>query len=281
MKRREFIKLVGGAAAWPLSARAQQLGKLPTIGFLGTSTLAAWSQWTAAFGQRLHQLGWIEGRTVTIAYRWAEGRSERSSPSSRPSSPGSRSMSLSQLDWVPPRQSKRHRSSRSFSPWRTTRLPAVWLRVWRDRAATSPACRCRETLDLEPVMLEIRRAEDIAPALEGLKSRAEALYVCGDPLAIAHRVRINSLALGARLPTKYNYREFVEAGGLLSHGANVPDLFRRAADFADKILRGAKPSNIPIEQPTRFDLIVNVTTAKVLGIDVPPMLLARADEIIE
>ena len=128
---------------------------------------------------------------------------------------------------------------------------------------------------------EIRRPEDIAPAFEALKGRAEALYVCNDPLVTTNRIRINTLALGMRLPTMYNVREFVEAGGLMSYGPNFPDLYRRAADFVDKILRGAKPADIPVEQPTKFDLVINLKTAKALGLDVPPTLLARADEVIE
>ena len=102
-----------------------------------------------------------------------------------------------------------------------------------------------------------------------------------DPLVITNRIRINTLALGARLPTMHGLREYVEAGGLMSYGPNFPDLFRRAADYVDKILRGAKPADIPVEQPTKFDLVINLTTAKALGLTVPPTLLARADEVIE
>jgi ABC-type uncharacterized transport system substrate-binding protein len=123
--------------------------------------------------------------------------------------------------------------------------------------------------------------EDIAPALTALKGRAEALYVCGDALVTNNRIRIVTLALAARLATMYPSREHVDAGGLMSYGPNFTDLHRRAADFVDKILRGAKPADIPVEQPTKFDLIINLTTAKALGIDVPPTLLARADEVIE
>jgi ABC transporter substrate binding protein/molybdopterin-binding aldehyde dehydrogenase-like protein len=137
------------------------------------------------------------------------------------------------------------------------------------------------TLGLEVVPAEIRRGEDIAPAFDALKGRADALYVFGDPLMATNRIRINTLAQGARLPTIYNYREFVAAGGLMSYGPNFPDLFRRAADYVDKILHGAKPGDIPVEQPTKFDLVVNLTTAKALGLDVPATLLARADEVIE
>jgi putative tryptophan/tyrosine transport system substrate-binding protein len=137
------------------------------------------------------------------------------------------------------------------------------------------------TLGLDVVTLEIRRAEDIAPAFEALKGRADALYVCNDPLVNTNRVRINTSALGARLPTVYNWRENVEAGGLMSYGANFPDTFRRSAELIDKVLRGAKPADIPVEQPTKFDLIINLTTAKALGLEIPPSLLARADEVIE
>jgi putative tryptophan/tyrosine transport system substrate-binding protein len=137
------------------------------------------------------------------------------------------------------------------------------------------------TLGLEIVAFPIRRVEEIAPSFDALKGRAEALYVVGDPLANTHRLRINTFALAARLPTMHSQREYVEAGGLMSYGANFPDLNRRAADYVDKILRGAKPADIPVEQPTKFDLVVNLITAQALGLEVPPSLLGRADEVIE
>ena len=136
-------------------------------------------------------------------------------------------------------------------------------------------------LGLEVTTSELRRAEDISPAFDALKGRADALYVCTDPLVNTHRIRVNTLALAARLPTMHLFREYVEAGGLMSYGPNNPDLLRRAADYVDKILRGTKPADIPVEQPTKFDLVINLTTAKALGLEVPPSLLARADEVIE
>jgi putative tryptophan/tyrosine transport system substrate-binding protein len=126
-----------------------------------------------------------------------------------------------------------------------------------------------------------KSAKDIAPSVEALKGQAEALFLVGDPLMTANRVRINTLALAARVPTIYVHREYVDAGGLISYGANFPDLFRRAAEVVDKILRGAKPRDIPVEQPTKFELVINLTTAKALGLDVPTTLLARADEVIQ
>ena len=136
-------------------------------------------------------------------------------------------------------------------------------------------------LGLEIVPLEIRRADDIEPGIETLGGRADALYVVQDPLLIADRVRIGASALHARLPTLHPAREFVEAGGLMSYGANFPDIFQRAADYADKILRGAKPGDLPVEQPTRFDLVINLKTAKALGLTVPSTMLATADEVLE
>jgi putative ABC transport system substrate-binding protein len=145
----------------------------------------------------------------------------------------------------------------------------------------SEARAAADTLSINIVPLEVRQGEEIAPAFEALKGRAEALYVVLDPIMNAHRVRISILALGARLPTVVPFRAFVEAGGLMSYGPNQPDVFRRAAHYVDKILRGAKPGDIPVEQPTKFDFIINLTTARALGLEIPPTLLARADEVIE
>ena len=136
-------------------------------------------------------------------------------------------------------------------------------------------------LGFEITNLEIRRAEDIAPAISTLKDRAEAIYVCAEPLVNTNRFRINTLVASQRLPTIYGFREYVEAGGLMSYGANVPELFRRAGDYVDKVLGGTKPADIPVEQPTKFDLVINLKTAKALGLTVPPSLLVRADEVIE
>jgi ABC-type uncharacterized transport system substrate-binding protein len=137
------------------------------------------------------------------------------------------------------------------------------------------------TVGLAVVTSEVRGVEEIAPAFDALKGRADALYVCGSPLMTSHRSQINTLALGVRLPTMHGFRELAEAGGLMSYGPNFPSLFRRAAEYVDKILRGAKPSDVPVEQPTQFDLVLNLTTARALGLEVPPTLLARADEVIE
>src|SRR6516164_9706919 len=253
LKRREFITLLGGAAAaWPLAARAQQAGKLATIGCLVPGTPSSHGQWFAVFVQRLRELGWIEGRTVAVEYRWAEGRSERFTEIAA-------EFVQRKVDVI---------------------VTASTAAVLAAKQATSVQATAR-TLGLEVITLEIRRGEDIAPAFEALKGRAEALYVLVDPLVATHRIRINTLVLAARLPTMHTQRESVELGGLMSYGANFPDLFRRAADLVDKILRGAKPADIPVEQPTKFDLVINLTTAKALGLTIPESFLHRADEVIE
>jgi putative ABC transport system substrate-binding protein len=136
-------------------------------------------------------------------------------------------------------------------------------------------------LGIEVAPLLIHRAEDIAPAFDGLKAKADALYVVANALTNTNRTRIITLALNARLPTIINTRDFVQAGGLMSYGPNFTDLFRRTAEYVDKILRGTKPGDLPVEQPNKFDLVINLTTAKALGWEVPPAFLASADEVIE
>ena len=326
IRRREFIILLGGAAAWPLAARAQQR-KLPTIGYLHQSTAALSSQEIAAFLQRLRELGWIEGRTVTIESRYAEGRSERLAEfaaefvrlkvdvivatSTPPAAAAKRATAVIPIIGValgdpvgsglvaslarpggnvtglstqaPDFAGKKVELLREVIP--TLRHLAVLVDFSNDdrlnSSVTDEVRAAARTLGIEVVPMEIRRFADIAPAFEALKGRAEAIFVTGSPLIITNRAGFHTLAMGARLPAIYNGRSYVEAGGLMSYGPNQPAMYRRAADYVDKILRGAKPTDIPVEQPTKFDLVINLTTAKVLGLTVPPTLLAIADEIIE
>jgi putative ABC transport system substrate-binding protein len=325
MRRREFISLLGSASvAWPLAAHAQQTGKLPTIGFLGAASPSAWSNFVAAFAQRLHEFGWIEGRTVAIEYRWAEGRSERyaeiaaefvrlkvdvivtaggavlatmQATSIIPivfalandplgagivatlSRPGGNVTGLS-LE-APDTAGKRLGLLREVLPglhrvaiMANASYPAAVLEMGEVEATA-------HALGLEVARMEIRKAEDIAPSFEALKSGADALYICTDSLANTNGIRIAALALSSRLPTMADGKVYVEEGALMSYGANIPDLFRRAAEYVDKILHGAMPADIPVEQPTKFELIVNLKTAKALGLTIPESLLIRADEVIE
>jgi putative ABC transport system substrate-binding protein len=146
---------------------------------------------------------------------------------------------------------------------------------------TSEVQKAAHTLAIEVAAFRIRRDEDIAGAFEAFRDRAEALYCLANPITFTNRIRINTFALAARLPTIYVVREYVEAGGLMSYGPNWLRMWRRAADLVDKILHGTKPADIPVEQPTRFDLVLNLTTAKALGLKIPDKLLALADEVIE
>jgi putative ABC transport system substrate-binding protein len=143
------------------------------------------------------------------------------------------------------------------------------------------ATKAAETLGLNTTAVEIKSSADIAPALDAIKAQPQALFVVGDPLTFTNRTQIIAWAQTQRLPAMYAIREFVAAGGLMSYGTNFPSLFRRAAEFTDKILRGAKPADIPVEQPTKFDLVINLKTARALGVTVPEKLLVLADEVIE
>ena len=215
MKRREFIALLGGAAAWPRCARAQQQSaKIARIGYLTFGTAAAAAPRVEAMRTGLRELGYVEGKNILIEFRWAER-----------------------------------------------------VELLHELAG-------------ELAQVEIQRAEDIASLFDP-QLRAHAVYVPAVPLFFANRTRINSLALAARLPTMHLVREYVEAGGLMSYGPNWPDMWRRAADLVDKLLRGAKPADIPVQQPTKFDLVLNLKTAKALGLTFPDKLLALADEVIE
>jgi putative tryptophan/tyrosine transport system substrate-binding protein len=323
MKRREFITLFGGAVAWPLAARAQQAGKLPTIGFLGADA-SAFGPWTAAFVARLRELGWIEGSTITVEYRWSQGQTEhyaeiaaefvrlkvdvivtvgsavpivRQATTVIPivfavaidpvgsglvaslAQPGGNVTGLSiQANEL---AGKRLEFARELVP-RLRRL-AIMFNVGNaqpvlEMGETQAAARM---LGLEVTPLVIQRAEDIAPAFQALKTRADALYVAVDQLIVANRTSILTSALGARLPTIFSTRDFVGAGALMSYGPSYTERFRQAADYVDKILRGTKPGDLPVDQPTKFELVINLKTAKTLGLDVPATVLARADEVIE
>jgi ABC-type uncharacterized transport system substrate-binding protein len=298
---------------------------VPIIGYVAPTNPLIPSRSTGAFLQRLRELGWIEGQTITIESRWAAGRPERLDEiaaefvrlkvdlivtSSTNDSivmkqvapqipmvfavsgdpvgvglvaslarPGGNVTGLSNqsTDSV----GKRLQLLREIVPGlhrlailANPSSPQAMVEVSEVQAAA-------RTLGVDVATSEMRQTADVNSAFELLKSRADALYIVSDPLANTNRILIGTLALGARLPMMCGFREFVAAGCLMSYGPNLPDLYRRAAEFADKILRGAKPADIPVEQPTKFELVINLKTAKALGITVPPVELARADEVIE
>ncbi|MEA2919863.1 MAG: hypothetical protein QOJ15_11944 [Bradyrhizobium sp.] len=325
MRRRDFIALVGAAAAGiPIAARAQQSPRLPTVGFLVPGTPESHGKWVAAFAQRLRELGWIEGRNLTIEYRWAEGRNERMAEYATEfvglkvdvivTSAGGADAAKQATSVIPIifaaygdpvaagliASLARPGGNVTGLTIQPTDLTGKRLDLLREivpgfrrlsimgNVANTGFGKEQAELQtaasnsgIETTVLEIRRAEDIAPAFDAIKDRTDALYVFSEPLLNANRVKINTLALGARIPTIFAFREFVDAGGLMSYGANFADLFRRAADFVDKILRGTKPIDLPVQQPTKFDLIINLTTAKALGLKIPESFLVLADEVIE
>jgi putative ABC transport system substrate-binding protein len=324
MRRREFITLLGGFAgmAWPGTARTQQAGKLPVIGYLGPTTASALSQRLAAFVQRLRELGWNEGHTVAIEYRWAEGRDDRYAElaaefvrlkvdvivtgGAAPALAAKQATSVIPIVFTVAEDpvgsgvvvslarpggnvTGLSNQSAELAGKRLELLREVVPKLRRlvilgnvDRVLEmSEVLQAARTFGIEAVTLEIRRSGDIALAFESFKLGVDAVYVVADPLVFANRTRIHTLTMGARLPTIYNARDYVEAGGLMSYGSNVSDLFRRGADYVDKILRGAKPADLPVEQPTKFDLVINLTTAKALRLELPLSLQQRADEVIE
>jgi putative ABC transport system substrate-binding protein len=325
VRRRAFISLLGGAAAWPIAASAQQRARVPILGFLGSGTQSSDSQFVAAFGQRMRSLGWIEGRDVVIEYRWGEGRLDRfaelaaelvrakvdvmftygsstaiaakQATSIIPivftlvgapveiglvaslARPGSNITGVSNQS--SDLGSKRLELLRNLLP--SLRRVAVLVDVGNPSAVIDmgQVRTVAGTLGLAVAIREIRRDEDVVSAFEGLDGHTDALAIPTSALTFTNRFRINTLALGARLPTIYGSREYIEPGGLISYGPNFPDLFRRAAELVDKVLRGAKPADIPVEQPTKFDLVINLIAAKALGLQIPDKLLATADEVLE
>jgi putative tryptophan/tyrosine transport system substrate-binding protein len=323
MRRRNFVTLLCAAAAWPLTARAQQVGKLPTIGLLGPDA-ASWSAQTAALAERLKQLGWIEGRTIAIEYRWSEGRPERVPEVAGEfvrqkvdvivtygsavaafkrathdipivfaiavdplgiglvdslSRPGGNvtGMSLQQAEIA----GKRLEFLREIVP-RLGKLAILFDASYpasaREKDNVQVSAR-QFGLAVTPRALE--GAADIAPAFNAFKGQVDAVYLVDGALMEANRDAIIGLSLDAKLPLVVGTGDYATAGALLSYGPNYPDLFRRDAEIVDKILRGTKPGDIPVEQPTKFDLLVNLKIAKALGLTVPDKLLALADEVIE
>jgi len=324
MRRREFITLAGGAAAFPIAAARGQKKAVPVIGFLVAGTQASHGAWVAAFAQRLSELGWTEGRNINIEYRWAAGSTTKmaslaaefvqqkvdvivtsaygavaakQATSTIPivfaaygdpvagglihslARPGGNVTGLTVQ--ATELNSKRLELLRDIIP--TIRRVEALINVSNPGASeeVSGIRTAAASLRIEAKVLEIRTADEIGSALAGIKGRTDALYVFSEPLTNANKYQIIQVANAAKVPTIFGFREFVDAGGLVSYGPSFIDLFKRAAEFTDKILRGTKPVDIPVEQPVKFDLIVSSKTARMLGLRIPETMLARADEVIE
>jgi len=325
MKRREFITLLGGAAAWPLGARAQQADRRRIIAILGDDA-SVWNPWTASLVGRLRELGWIEDRNVAFEYRWSGGQAEpvtefaaefvrqnvdaivtyggavkalKQATASIPivfanagdpvgqgfvqslPRPGGNLTGIA-FDASPDITAKQAQLLLEVVPT-ASRLAVLWNPTsaflhsyWSVLKAAAPKLR----VSLQP--LEVRDAGEFEAAFDSMtRAGADGLIVLSDTFATFHRARLADLAAKHRLPTVYGHGQYVEAGGLMSYGPSLTDTFRHAAGYVDKILKGAKPADLPVEQPTKFELIINLKTAKALGLEVPPTLLARADEVIE
>jgi putative ABC transport system substrate-binding protein len=324
MRRREFVTFLGGAAvAYPFFASAEQPGKLSAIGYLGGAQ-AVESSWLPAFVQRLGELGWVEGRNVSIEVRWSEGRGEsvaeiadqfvrrkldviltyggavstlKRATASIPivfavavdpigvglvaslSHPGANvtGLSVQQTDTAGKRLELLHQIVPNLHRLGIL-FDAGYPATVREMELIQPMAR---NLGLTVSPKGIKRAEEIPSTLDALKGQAEALYVAENSLIAANYSLIAALALDMHLPTSANSAEAARAGALMSYGPNYPDLYRRAADYVDKILRGTKPGELPVEQPNKFDFVINIKTAKQLGIDIPYSIQLLADEVIE
>ena len=329
MDRRAFIStLTGGLLAAPLAAEAQPAAKVARIGFLATS-LAANPHLTDAFGQGLRDLGYVEGRTVVIEYRDAEGNLERlpalaaelvalkvdvivspNTPAALAAKQATRTLPIVFVGVGEPVASGLV-SSLARPGGNVTGLSVVspelvgkWLElltqavpeVSRVAVLRQPGAMDERTekdmlkgaevaaraLGVRLQFVEARSSADLERAFSDMiRERAGALTVRPAPMFVSERRRLVALAAKNRLPAVYPWREFVDAGGLMAYGPNLADLYRRAAPYVDKILRGAKPGDLPVEQPTKFELAINLKTAKALGLTIPPSLLQRADQVIE
>ena len=325
-KRREFITLLGGTAAWPLAARAQQAGKVHRIGVLETISTTLNVANFYALREGLRQLGYAEGQNLVIEYRSADGRDDRfpglarellalkvdvivtrGTPAAKAvknatstvpvvmtasgdpvgvglvtslARPGGNITGLSAI--VGELSPKRLELIKEIVPG-LARIAVLANTsndaVRRDWARIETAAR---SLGVQSQLLDLRESDALGPTFDDASARrADALVVVIDAITQANQQRIVDLAMKHRLPAIYSSREFVDAGGLISYGVSYPDLYRRAATYVDKILKGTKPADLPVVQPTKFELVINLKTAKALGIEVPPTLLARADEVIE
>jgi putative ABC transport system substrate-binding protein len=324
MRRRDFVALIGSsAAAWPLSALAQDRGKLATVAYLGGAE-ATEGKWFVAFVERFAELGWVEGRTVAIEPRWSDGRAERvaeiaaelvrrkvdvivtiggavatikRATTSIPivfaiaidplgaglvaslSHPGGNvtGLSMQAADVA----SKRLEILRQIVP-SLGRLAILFDANYPASIREADNVQTAASqMGLVVVSRGVQRAADIVAAFDAFKGQVDAVYVAETAMLDTNQPGIIDLGLAAKLPVTAVTGTFAKAGALMSYGANVFALYRRASELVDKILRGTKPGDIPVEQPTQFDLVVNLKTAKTLGLTIPNNLLVLADEVIE
>jgi len=325
MRRREFITLLGGsAAAWPLSARAQQPAKLPTVGFLGAGTPSTYSQW--AFRQGLDEAGYVEGRNVTIEYRWAEGQYDRlpamatelvqrqvaaivtfpipaaiaakAATATIPivfnvagdpvklglvaslARPGSNATGVN--SFLAELGAKQLGLLHELLP----KAARIGLLVNPSNAnvegVTKDVMAAAATLGVQIDVVQASDSREIEAAFTTLvRNKANALLIGSDVFFSSRRVQLATLTTRHAIPAVQNVREFAEVGGLMSYGTSLTEAFRQLGVYTGRILKGAKPADLPVVQSTKFEFVINLPTARALGIEIPPTLLARADEVIE
>ncbi len=329
MDRRAFIIIVGGSIlATPNVPEAQGVGKVPKIGFVEAGSSSVNRHFADAFRQGLKELGYVEGESIEVDERWAEGNTERfpallaellrlkvdvlvqastlgaiaakNATTTVPivfvgvsdpveaglvatlARPGGNLTGLSLawgeglagkwLELLKDTVPKVSRAALLFNPTGAGSM-ARWVKETQDAAAV---------LRVKLHQFEVRDAKELDGAFTAMsRAHLEALIVLADPLTLRHRARVVELAANARIPAVYSFGEFARAGGLLAYGPSVAEMFYRAANYVDRILKGAKPAELPVEQPTKFELVINMRTAKALGLTIPQTLLLRADQVIE
>jgi putative tryptophan/tyrosine transport system substrate-binding protein len=323
VRRRDFIRLLSGAAAWPLAAHAQQPAKV--VGVLNLGPASAWSSRVAALRAGLRDLGWVEGKNIVLEFRWADNVDQLPrfaaelvrmnvdvifAPSStmvEPAHqatktipivfsnhadpigtghvaslprPGGNITGLSEL--ATELNAKALEMLKDAVP-QATRIGVLWNPTTPSQVPGLQSVKAAgERLGLTLHMVPAATVGDFDGAFVSMaRENVAAVFVVPAPIQVMHRARLAELALKHRLPTMFESKENVEAGGLMSYGADRNDLSRRAALYIDKILKGAKPADLPVEQASKYQLVINLKTAKALGLDLPPSLLARADEVIE
>jgi putative ABC transport system substrate-binding protein len=326
MRRREFISLIGGAATWPFAARAQQ-GAMPIVGYLSTGTSVGFASLVAAFRRGLNETGYVEGRNVTIEFRWAEGHEDqlpgfvddliRRQPSviaatggSAPAlaakaatktipivftggqdpvqlglveslaRPGGNATGV--INIAPTLAAKRLELLHELVPSVAVTALLINPRAMGDDEQATELQTAASHLGQTLRIFNASDDDEIAPAFDAMAQQGVgALYVIADPFFTSRAARLVALAAERAIPASYSFPTFTAAGGLMSYGASLPDQHRQAGVYAGRILKGAKPADLPVLQPTKFDLIFNLKTAKALGLQIPPTLFARADEVIE